>query len=68
MKIIEVVYCGECPYRDFKVCSRTMNEIGDLKKIPEWCPLEGECQHEWSGNLFTKNYCVKCGIPKEEEE
>jgi len=42
MRIIEVECCGECPYRDFKVCSRTMNPISDLKKIPEWCPLEAE--------------------------
>lgn len=26
------------------------------------------CQHEWSGNLFTRNYCVKCGVLKEEEK
>ena len=39
-------------------------------KYQDFVPLQQEkeeCQHEWSGNLLTKNYCTKCGTPEEEK-
>jgi len=41
-KIIEVETCGLCPYRAYPdmECTRTMNEIKDMQKINDDCPLE----------------------------
>ena len=46
MKKIVVKDCENCPYlaRNYKynvdLCDIEDREIEDIKKIPEWCPLE----------------------------
>lgn len=60
----------KCPKCDVEMTKRSKTSWRKEHWIcPECLGMFIErCQHEWSGNLFTRNYCVKCGVSKKEEE
>ena len=47
IKIIRIASCSECPknfvkFSSRRVCDATKKAIGDVSKIPDFCPLEND--------------------------
>lgn len=65
--IEETIILGERGIKDVLTQEEVRGAMEPPPDAVSMFPVSDEwenCEHEWSGNLFTKNYCVKCGVPK----